>query len=68
MLEGGDGTQQEDLIGQQVLPVLQYSQHRWHQPDQGNQWFKQLVCVFGQNDDILTSCTAGDVIAELSPG
>lgn len=32
-LEGGDGAQQVDLIGQQVLPVSQRVQHRRHQPE-----------------------------------
>lgn len=33
VLESSDSTQQVDLIGQQVLPVLQYGQHRLHQPE-----------------------------------
>lgn len=35
-LQGSDGAQQVDLVGQKLLPVLERVQYGWHQPVETN--------------------------------
>lgn len=35
-LQGSDGAQQVDLVGQKLLPVLERVQYGWHQPAETN--------------------------------